>query len=313
MRTHEWVIAVIVSGTVACGGGAPAAFGAATPLTGGRTVLGPAATTPDSSRITTFDAPGVLRVTVPGKADRALAVPACGPGGGLFAAATRREVFFCGGFAIDEVTGAQASLFPHGVGRLDPATTNYEGFSAQGAGSRWIIGDLTTEYAGSGKSSFTSVLVDRLTGKVTADSSTSTGTYLDLNAAHPHQRVCRPITRQFIPDSYYPSFGPLTKVGSWTLRYLAGYDDASEWVVQRCGTTKQLTLPSRSTPALGRHHVAWVTGRTVHLRTLASGVTRRLALPQGGTVSLGFSSTRLVVSQQVDFGATWEVWTVPVA
>jgi hypothetical protein len=290
---------------------APAAQ-AATTLSGGGTALSTAVAVPGSPRIVTMVAPGRLQVSAPGAVARTIAVPAtCS----LSVAMTASEAFVCGGeegdpIAVDLVTGAQRRLPAR-----TPLTQDQELFTATRAGSRWLEGQIELSSAEFGNKGFMiDVIVDRATGRqIDVNGSFSPDAkswgarrYVNLDSARPDQTLCSPVKRSAIAGATY---GDLVKVGSWTLRQSAGGS-----VLQRCGSTKTTRISSQQV-VLGREHVAWIQGRHVTLRTLATGRTRTFALTHSqGTLAL--SSNRLVISQVIARPPTYtrstQVNTIPI-
>jgi hypothetical protein len=285
---------------------------AATTLSGGSTALSTAVAIPGSPRIVKLVAPGQLQVSAPGAAVRTITVPfACS----LSVAMTASEAFVCGGeegdpIAVDLVTGAQRRLPAR-----TPLTKDKELFTATRAGSRWLEGQIELSGAEFGNKGFTiDVIVDRTTGReIDVNGSFSPDAkswgarrYVNLDSARPDQTLCSPVTRSAIADATY---GDLVKVGSWTVRQSAGGS-----VLQRCGSTKTTRISAQQV-VLGRKHVAWIQGRHVTLRTLATGRTRTFALTHSqGTLAL--SSNRLVISQIIARPPTYtplaQVNTIPI-
>jgi hypothetical protein len=287
----------------------PAAQGA-TKLTGGTIAMSLASASPDSPQIVTLTAPGQLQVSTPRTEPRTLAVPDhCG----LTRAITATEAFVCSGdqgdpIAINLRTGRQRTLPKR---PQLAAHSSQELFTPTRAGSRWLAG-----YLDLGKQFMIDVIVDRTTGR-TLDVNGSFGSkapkawgasrYIDLDTARPDQPLCPGVRRHDLATSG-TFFGPLTKVGSWTVSQ-TGYAS----VLQRCGTTKTTPIPSQQT-VLGPRYLAWVQGHRVMLCSLATGRTRTFFFTHT-RADVAMSSNRLIVSQGLysPTGPKVQINTIPIA
>jgi hypothetical protein len=293
----------------------PAAHGA-TKLTGDTIATSLAAASPDSPQIVTLTAPGKLQISIPGTVPRTLEIP---DNCGLTQAITATEAFVCSGdqgdpIAINLKTGTQRTLPKR---PQLAAHSSQELFTPTRAGSRWLAG-----YLDLGKDFTIDVIVDRTTGR-TLDlhgnfgsiipKTWGAGRYVDLDSARPDQPLCRGVRRPpVVPGSAI--LGPLTKVGSWTISQTAAATDvATASVLQRCGTTKKIAIPSQQT-VLGRKYLAWVQGHRVMLRSLVTGRTRTFLFTHT-RADVAMSSNRLIVSQGLysPTGPKVQINTIPIA
>jgi hypothetical protein len=211
--------------------------------------------------------------------------------------------------AINLKTGAQHTLPKR---PQLAANSSQELFTPTAAGSRWLAG-----YLDLGKQFTIEVIVDRTSGRA-IDVNGNFGSivpkmwgadrYVDLDSARPDQPLCRGVRRHDLATRG-TFFGPLTKVGSWTVSQTAA---ATASVLQRCGTTKKVTIPSQQT-VLGRKYLAWVHGRRVMLRSLTTGRTRTFLFTHT-RAEIAMSSNRLIVSQALysPTGPKVQINTVPI-
>lgn len=278
------------------------------PLPAAQDVESAVVATPVDPRLVWVGVDGQLRSAVLGEAPRTYPMPVP-----AYPAAVAPGTAFLAGGAT-------------GIDRLDLATG--EVMPVRPRVPRGLVGSITITRAGvhwlEGHASTTAgdrevpVIVNRTTGRVIDTDGSLTaaargwgaGRWIDLSrTAHPEAHLCAPIRRVDLRAPGRPRYGALLEDHAYTLRETtrpaptqAVPRPRARWILQRCATRTAVAIRTIAPPVLGAGHLVWVDTDAIHLRTLATGRTRRYALPTASEEIpiLAMSSDELVVSSGGD-------------
>ena len=144
-----------------------------------------------------------------------------------------------------------------------------------GVGSRW----LSILY--SGNHYYGHEFLNRASG-VLRPAPRAPDRVVDLDAPGLYRRLCRPVVRPSVLDSEDPSPVPtlVMRAGVATISTFTAADPDGRVVLERCGRRPRVIdrRGSYQQPLLAGGEVAWIAGRALRMRSLATGRVRALRI-----------------------------------